>query len=100
MSVPPIFPPSGPTSPSPPGSTHTESPAAPSGEDHQAAGVILRGVVDCTVSFTERLSHLVNAHINTEAALSLRVLALNHEISRAVLRWVEQWPSTSDEVGP
>lgn len=74
-------------------------PAAASGGDHHATTVILHAVVDSTVTFTEKLSHLADAHVDTEPAISLRVLALNHEIIRAVLRWIDQWPPSGEEVG-
>ena len=61
--------------------------------------MILNGVVDSTVSFTERLRRLVNAHLDTEPAISLGVLELNHDIIRAVMRWIDQWPSTGEEGG-
>lgn len=73
-------------------------PAAPPVGDHHAATAILHSIVDCTVSFIDGLSRLVDTHLDTEPAISLRVLALNHEISRAVLRWIEQWPSTAGAV--
>lgn len=96
MSVPSIHPPGGPTSLGPPGPTRTQASDAPRGDDRHAPGVVLHGVVECTVSFIERIRSIVHAHLDTEPTISIHVLTLNHEITRAVLRWIEQWPSTGE----
>jgi hypothetical protein len=62
-------------------------------DDRQAAGAILHGVVECTLTLNEELRDLANAHFDTAPASSLHVLRLNRAIARVVLDWIERWPA-------
>jgi hypothetical protein len=64
-----------------------------SDDDREAASAVLNRVVECTLTLNEQLGDLANAHFDTSPASSLHVLRLNRAIARAVMEWIEQWPS-------
>lgn len=65
----------------------------PKDDDREAAAAILNSVVECTVRLNEGLRALAEAHFDTAPTSSLHVLQLNGLIARAVLDWIERWPS-------
>lgn len=62
-------------------------------DDPDAAGKVLGEVLEVASALDDQLRVVANRHIGTAPVSATHVMALSGALARAVLDWIERWPS-------
>ena len=73
--------------------TESLQPMVPVGDNLEAASDVLNNVLNQSAAFADDLRAIANQHVEAAPASAEHVRNLSGAVARAVLDWIEQWPS-------
>ncbi|MHA3019617.1 hypothetical protein ACXPWS_05025 [Mycobacterium sp. BMJ-28] len=65
----------------------------PAGDDSEVTSALLSQVLERQFAFTDELRVIANRHVDQAPASCLHVTELTAILARAVLDWIQDWPT-------